>query len=90
MAEHLNKIENGISELTDDQLDTVVGGYGIGDTVTCSLAAIAYCPNCAALLKNFKATITGVRGVLKGETIYWVTYHCCGHKSSLIESDILR
>lgn len=89
MSENLNVNENGISELTDDQLDTVVGGYGIGDTVTCSLHTIEYCPNCATLLKNFKATITGVRGVLDGHTIYWVTFHCCGHKSSIIEYCIL-
>ena len=80
--------ENKKLELNDDELDNVVGGYGVGDTVTCSADAISYCSNCGRLLKNYEVTITGVRGVLKGKTIYWVTRKCCGHKSSIIETEI--
>ncbi|MBQ7138079.1 MAG: hypothetical protein IJO39_03685 [Clostridia bacterium] len=81
--------ENMKFELNDEELDTVVGGYGIGDTVLCSHDDIVYCSNCGRLLKNYSATITGVRGVLDGKTLYWVTRKCCGHKSSIIETEIL-
>lgn len=81
--------ENKKFELSDDELDTVVGGYGVGDTVRCSHADITYCSNCGRLLKNYDVTITGVRGVLDGKTLYWVTRKCCGHKSSIIETEIL-
>ena len=80
--------ENMKFELNDEELDTVVGGYGIGDTVLCSHGDIVYCSNCGRLLKNYSATITGVRGVLNGHTLYWVTRNCCGHKSSIIDTEI--
>jgi len=76
-------------ELSDDELDAVVGGVSIGDTVLCSHSDIVYCSNCGRLLKNYSATITGVRGVLNGHTLYWVTRNCCGHKSSIIDTEIL-
>lgn len=76
-------------ELNDEELDSVIGGYGVGNTVRCSHDDIDYCSNCGALLKNYKATITGVRGKLDGKTIYWVTRNCCGYKSSIIETEIL-
>lgn len=76
-------------ELNDDELENVVGGYGVGDTVCCSSSMIDYCSNCGRLLKNYEVTITGVRGVLDGKTIYWVTRNCCGMKTSVIETDIL-
>lgn len=81
--------ENKKIELNDEELDQVIGGYGVGDTVTCSKDQIDYCPKCARLLKNYKATITGVRGVLDGKTIYWVTRECCGIKGSIIETEIV-
>ena len=77
------------TELNDEELDQVVGGYNIGDTVICSYNDIAYCANCGRLLKNYEVTITGVRGVLNGHTLYWVTRNCCGHKSSIIDTEIL-
>ena len=80
--------ENKNFELNDEELDNVVGGYGVGDTVTCSHADIVYCSNCGRLLKNYSATITGVRGVLDGHTLYWVTRNCCGHKTSIIDTEI--
>ena len=75
-------------ELNDDELDQVVGGYGVGDTVTCSKSAIAYCEGCGRLLKNYQATIVGVRGVLNGKTVYWITRACCGRKTSMHETEI--
>ena len=82
----LNK--NTPAELNDEELDTVVGGVSIGDTVLCSHSDIVYCSNCGRLLKNYEVTITGVRGVLNGHTLYWVTRKCCGHKSSIIDTEI--
>ena len=80
--------ENKKFELNDEELDQVVGGYGIGDTVTCSYDRIDYCSGCGRLLKNYSATITGVRGVLDGHTLYWVTRNCCGLKTSIIDTEI--
>jgi len=88
MNEKMNRIENGLSELNDDQLDTVVGGYNIGDKVICSHNDIVYCSNCGRIRKNYEVTITGVRGVLDGHTLYWITRSCCGHKSSIIDTEI--
>lgn len=89
MTDDLNRMDDGIAELNDDELTAVSGGYGVGDTVRCSKYAIEYCSNCGVLLKNYRATITGVRGVLDGKTLYWVTYGCCGKKTSIIETEIL-
>ena len=63
--------------------------YKVGDRVVASADTISYCASCGRLLKNYTATITGVRGVLDGKTIYWITRECCGHKSSMIETDII-
>ena len=80
--------ENKNFELNDEELDNVVGGYGVGDTVICSHDQIDYCSNCGRLLKNYSVTITGVRGVLDGHTLYWVTRNRCGHKTSIIDTEI--
>lgn len=80
--------ENKKFELKDEELDQVSGGYAIGDTVVCSYDGIDYCSNCGRLLKNYEATITGIRGELDGHILYWVTRKCCGHKSSIIDTEI--
>ena len=33
-------------ELNDDELDTVVGGYSVGDKVRCNRWSVEYCPHC--------------------------------------------
>ena len=76
-------------ELGDDELDTVVGGYGVGDKVRCNRRSVDYCPKCGKLLLNYEATIAGVRGVVDGKTQYWVTFGCCGYRSSVSESAII-
>ena len=89
MNEKMDRIGNDISELSEDQLEQVVGGYSVGNTVRCSKDMIEYCSRCGTLLKNYQATITGVRGVLDGKTIYWVTRNCCGQRSTIIETEIV-
>ena len=74
-------------ELNDEALDTVAGGYEIGQTVHFRNDKIEYCPKCGKLLTNYEATITGVRGVLDGNTVYWINRGCCGSKTS--ESEIM-
>ena len=91
---------NGPEELSDDMLDAVSGGtgtdtvvtlkYRVGDVVIINPPRIDYCPNCAKLLKNYEATITGIRGILDGVPVYWITRKCCGYKSSEIEYVIQR
>ena len=76
-------------ELSEDELEKVVGGYSIGDTVSIRSNQINYCPRCARLLMNYEATITGIRGVLNGKTIYWITRKCCDYQTSILESDIV-
>ena len=87
-------------ELGDDKLDAVAGGtgtdtvvtlkYRVGDVVIVNRKQIDYCPRCARLLINYEATITGIRGILDGNPVYWITRKCCGHKSSEIEYAIVR
>ena len=76
-------------ELGDDELDTVVGGYSVGDKVRCKSLTVQYCNGCGRLLMDYEATITGVRGVVDGKTLYWVTFSCCGYRTSVSESAII-
>lgn len=80
---------DGLQVLDDDKLDSVVGGYSAGDVVYITYCIPRYCPTCARLLQNAPATIRGVRGILDGKTIYWCTYNCCGHKTSVSETAIV-
>ena len=84
---HENNLHN---ELPDSELEKVSGGINIGDTVKVKNPMIVYCPKCAKLLMNYEVTITGVRGVLDGHTLYWVTNKCCGHKTSIIDTIIVE
>ncbi|MBR2869139.1 MAG: hypothetical protein IKB88_08800 [Clostridia bacterium] len=95
-----NELNNKNFEIDDDMLDAVSGGtgadtvvtlkYRVGDVVIINPPTIDYCPRCAKLLKNYEATITGVRGILNGNPIYWITRKCCGYKTSEIEHVIVR
>ena len=76
-------------ELGDDELDAAVGGYEAGQKVRCNRWSVDYCPKCGKLLLNYEATITGVRGVVDGKTLYWVTFSCCGYRTSVSESAII-
>ena len=76
-------------ELGDDELDAVVGGYEAGQKVRCNRWSVEYCPKCGKLLLNYEATIAGVRGVVDGKTLYWVTLGCCGYRTSVSESAII-
>ena len=90
MDEFENNNFDNIQELNDDQLNQIVGGVSVGDVVQLRSNVIQYCPRCAKLLMNYEATITGLRGVLDGKKIYWITRKCCGYKTSVIESDIVH
>ena len=99
--ENLDNIleNNGPLELSDDTLDAVTGGtgtdtvvtlkYRVGEVVLVTHDTIRYCQNCTRLLKNYEATITGVRGILNGVPLYWVKRRCCGYASSVSEKEIL-
>ena len=76
-------------ELDDDVLESVSGGVEIGQVVQCRSSQVQYCPGCGVLLQNYEATITGVRGVLEGRTVYWIKLNCCGRTTSVIETSIL-
>ncbi len=63
--------------------------YKKGDVVNCKSSTINYCAGCGKLLTSYTATITGLRGIQDGKPIYWITYHCCGRKTSVIETAIV-
>ncbi len=90
-AEEVNPFQDEIEikELDDDQLDAIVGGYAIGDVVRCQKYTVEYCSRCGQLLLQYDATITGVRGVQDGKTVYWITRSCCGYRTCVIETAIL-
>ena len=81
--------EDTVQELDDDQLDSIVGGYAVGDVVRCKKHRIEYCPRCGTLLLNYEATITGIRGELDGKAIYWITRSCCGYRTCVSEAEII-
>lgn len=64
--------------------------YKIGDVVRIETARKEYCNGCGRLVNNSTATITGIRGILDGNTVYWITRLCCGHKTSYIETSFTR
>ena len=88
----MNTIEENVSlsngELDDNMLESVSGGYNAGDVVKCKNNTLEYCKGCGRLITNVEATITGVRGVLDGKTVYWIKRNCCGYKTSVIEDYI--
>ena len=63
--------------------------YKQGDVVIITPSKIKYCNGCGKLINNSIVTITGLRGFLDGTPVYWITYHCCGHKSSESETAIV-
>lgn len=96
-----NVLENKSFEIDDDMLDEVTGGagtdtvvtlkYRVGDVVIINYPMeIRYCQRCAKLLANYEATITGIRGILNGVPVYWITRKCCGYETSEIEYAIVR
>ena len=87
----MNELDNiqiaGMEALDDDMLDNVSGGsVNIGDVVHVNTHRVNYCPSCGKLSMEYDATITGIRGVLDGSTVYWITRSCCGYRSSAIDS----
>lgn len=100
-VENVEKMENGtiIYSVKLDHcgntvrlIDTAISRkkhlYSIGDVVNCEKSSVEYCRICGKLLKNYQATITGFRGTLDGKDVYWIKSHCCGHKTSAIETEI--
>lgn len=82
----MDRIENGVSELNDAQLDEVVGGYRVGDTVRLKRTLFTHCPGCGKVLTEYSATITGTRDLYNA---YYITHNCCGFKGGTFEEDIL-
>lgn len=77
------KYEAPIEELNDDELDSVVGGISVGDTIHIRRGRVEYCPTCGRLVMDINATVTGIRGQRNGVTYYWISYQCCGHRTSV-------
>jgi len=63
--------------------------YNVGDVIYVKSSKVQYCKSCGKLLNYYTATITGLRGVLEGTPVYWIKLHCCGYRTSVIESSII-
>lgn len=100
-VENVEKMENGtiIYSVKLDHcgntvrlIDTAISGkkhrYSIGDVVNCEKTRIEYCPKCGKLLRNYQATIIGLRGTLDGNDVYWIYRHCCSSRNIAIETEI--
>ena len=77
-------------ELKDNDLENVVGGHSVGDTIRCRRKMVNYCSKCGRLLMNFEATITEEDCILNGKKYYWVSLSCCGARDNVCESSIIE
>ena len=89
MNEKMDRIEKGLSELNDAQLDEVVGGYRVGDTVRLKRTEVTHCPGCGKVLTKYSATITHVRDLMDGSFLYYIKHSCCGFRGHVEEEDII-
>ena len=71
------------TELSDEELDTVVGGAlanGVRVRLPVNYGQIRYCPDCGNLINARTGTISRFRGVnSRGENVYFVKMDCCGY-----------
>lgn len=67
-------------ELNDDELDSVVGGVNVGDSVKVDSKMIRYCPGCGKLAMVFTGTVVGKTYYEKGGFYFFdVRSNCCGY-----------
>lgn len=79
--------ENKRFELTDDELDNVVGGAAIGDRVQMDARMIRYCPGCHRLARIVKGTVVDRMYYEKGGYyLVNIKSDCCGYVERAMES----
>lgn len=67
-------------EMTDEQLDEVVGGLSPGDHVRVNSLAAGKCPGCGKMMTgSFEGTIVACNGMTpQGHRVYTIKKDCCG------------
>ena len=72
--------ENKKIEMTDEELDHVVGGFKIGDHVMANARMIRYCPGCGKLAMYSYGTVVGIEWYEKNQHYFLdIKTDCCGH-----------
>ena len=79
--------ENKKFELSDDELDEVVGGVSVGDHVKMDSCMVRYCPGCGKLASVVTGTVVGKTYYEKGGYYFVeVKSDCCGHVERALEA----
>jgi len=79
--------ENKKFELSDDELDNVVGGVSVGDRVKLDSRMVRYCPGCGKLASIVTGTVVGKMYYEKGGYNFIdVKSDCCGYVERAVES----
>lgn len=79
--------ENKRFELSDDELDRVVGGVSVGDRVKMDSRMVRYCPGCGKFASVVTGTVVGKMDYEKGGFYFVdVKSDCCGYVDRALES----
>lgn len=74
-------------ELSDDELDQVVGGVSVGDRVKADARMVRYCPGCGKLASSVTGEVVGKTYYEKGGYYFVdVKSDCCGYVERALES----
>lgn len=67
-------------EMTDEELDQVVGGFSVGDRVKVNSSMICYCPGCGKLHMVACGTVVATMWYEKRQHYFVdVKADCCGY-----------
>lgn len=79
--------ENNKFELSDEELDNVVGGVSVGDRVKVDSHMVRYCPSCGKLASVVTGTVVSKTYYEKGGCYFVdVKSDCCGYVERAVES----
>lgn len=79
--------ENKKFELSDEELDQVVGGVSVGDNVKMDSRMLRYCPGCGKLASIVTGTVISKMYYENGGYYFVdVRSDCCGHVERALES----
>ena len=72
--------KNISAELSDEELDQVVGGVSVGDRVKMDSYMVRYCPGCGKLAMYSYGTIVGKTWYEREQHYFLdIKTDCCGH-----------
>ena len=74
-------------EMTDEELEQVVGGFSVGERVKVSSHMICYCPGCGKLQTVAYGTVVATHWYEKGQHYFVdVKADCCGYSIRAIDA----